>query len=99
MSILRRAAKQDANQKELVESMQKMGAHVIRIGDPFDLLVTHRGRHFVVEVKASEKQAASDAKSSKPTHVKQRELREDMTHHGAKVWTVWEFEQVREMLA
>ena len=98
MGIPRYKAKQDANQPVLVDLMRKMGAHVLIISDPCDLLVAHRGRVYLVEVKDSEAQAARDAKGNNKTQRKQRALRENMAHVGVKVWTIWSEDQARAML-
>lgn len=52
---MRRAAKVDANQAEIVEALRRIGArvtplHMVGGGVP-DLLVEHRNRIFLVEVK------------------------------------------------
>lgn len=98
MGIPKHAAKQDANQPGLVDLMRKMGAHVIILGDPCDLLVAHRGRLIPVEVKASEAKAKHDAKGENKTQRKQRALRNDLAAHGVKVWTIWKDEQVIALL-
>ena len=98
MGIPRYKAKQDANQPVLVDLMRKMGAHVIILGDPCDLLVGYREKTFLVEVKESAAQAARDAKGQNKTQRKQRALRENMAHVGVKVWTIWCEDQARAML-
>lgn len=42
--------KRDANEKEIVEALEKAGASVIRI-DEIDLLVGFRKRNYLLEVK------------------------------------------------
>lgn len=48
---MRRAAKIDANQPEIVEAMRKVGATVYYIKEPVDLLVGYRKRTIAMEVK------------------------------------------------
>lgn len=52
---MRRAAKIDANQPEIVAALRSIGAHVTSLaavgnGCP-DLLVSHRNRWFLIEIK------------------------------------------------
>jgi len=48
---LRRAARVDNNQREIVEALRKIGATVYVIGLPVDLLVGYRARNFAIECK------------------------------------------------
>lgn len=48
---MRRAAKVDANQKEIIEAFRSMGASVWVIKEPVDLLIGYSGRTCAVEVK------------------------------------------------
>lgn len=48
---MRRAARTDATQAEIVKALRKVGANVYVVGLPLDLLVWHRGRYLLVEVK------------------------------------------------
>lgn len=52
---MRYAARTDANQTEIVAALRKAGAYVWVIGLPVDLLVGHKGRTFLVEVKTTSK--------------------------------------------
>ena len=55
---MRRAAKVDRNQPEIVAALRKAGACVIitsQLKNAFDLLVIFRGRVFIMEVKDGEK--------------------------------------------
>jgi hypothetical protein len=49
---MRRAARTDSNQHELVEALKKIGARCYYIKEPVDLLVGFRGRSIALEVKA-----------------------------------------------
>lgn len=51
---MRRAAKRDANESAIVAALEAVGATVTRInaGGVPDLLVGHRGRTYLLEVKA-----------------------------------------------
>lgn len=51
---MRRAAKVDANQKEIVEALRKCGCAVYILGQPLDLLVWTSmwgGTYYLIEVK------------------------------------------------
>lgn len=48
---MRRAAKQDANQSDLIELLRTAGASVYIIGEPVDLLIGYMGITCAVEVK------------------------------------------------
>lgn len=49
--MLRRAARTDANQSEIVAALRAIGASVWVIGLPLDLLVGYRGATALLEVK------------------------------------------------
>jgi hypothetical protein len=49
--MIRRAARIDANQTEVVSALRAAGAYVWIIGLPVDLLVGYKGHTFLVEVK------------------------------------------------
>jgi len=48
---LRRAARTDANQPDIVKALRKVGATVFVIGRPVDLLVGYRNKNWILEVK------------------------------------------------
>jgi hypothetical protein len=51
---MRRAAKVDSNQSEIVAALRKVGAAVVitsQLKNAFDLLVMYRSRIYIVEVK------------------------------------------------
>ena len=49
---MRRAAKVDANQSEIISLLRQIpGVRVELIGRPVDLLVGYRGHNFLIEVK------------------------------------------------
>ena len=48
---MRRAARTDANQAEIIESLRKIGARVYYIKEPVDLLVGFRNKSVLLEVK------------------------------------------------
>ena len=54
--VMRRAARTDNNQHELVEALKKIGARSYYIKEPVDLLVGFRGRSIALEVKSPGKQ-------------------------------------------
>jgi len=48
---MRRAARVDSNQLEIVAALRSVGASVFVIGLPVDLLVGYKGHTFLVEIK------------------------------------------------
>ena len=52
---MRRAARVDANQIQIVSALRAAGAYVWIIGLPVDLLVGYKGHTFLVEVKSTSK--------------------------------------------
>ena len=48
---MRRAAKVDDNQGDIVKALRKIGVSVEVIGKPLDLLICHRGETALMEVK------------------------------------------------
>jgi small-conductance mechanosensitive channel len=52
---MRRAARVDANQEQIVSALRAAGAYVWIIGLPVDLLVGFRGHTFLVEIKSTSK--------------------------------------------
>lgn len=48
---MRRAARIDSNQHELVEALKKIGARCYYIKEPVDLVVGFRGRSVLLEIK------------------------------------------------
>jgi len=52
---MRRAARVDANQEQIVSALRAAGAYVWIISLPVDLLVGFRGHTFLVEIKTDSK--------------------------------------------
>jgi len=52
---MRRAARVDANQDQIVSALRAAGAYVWIIGLPVDLLVGYKGHTFLVEIKTDSK--------------------------------------------
>jgi hypothetical protein len=52
---MRRAARRDDNEQEIVKALRKAGAHVAYLDTPADLLVGYRGRTIILEVKDGNK--------------------------------------------
>ena len=48
---MRRAAKADGNQHQIVKALKAIGAKVYYIKEPVDLLVGYRGKNSLLEVK------------------------------------------------
>lgn len=51
---MRRAARSDANQSEIVDALRKIGVSVEIIKLPLDLLICHKGETALMEVKTDE---------------------------------------------
>lgn len=61
MTGLRRYAnKRDANEAGIVDALESLGCLVYRMDKPVDLLVLHRSRVFLVEVKAKKGKLTSE---------------------------------------
>jgi hypothetical protein len=52
---MRRAARVDQNQTQIVSALRAAGAYVWIIGLPVDLLVGYKGHTFLVEIKTDSK--------------------------------------------
>jgi len=55
---LRRNARVDANQSEIVKALRKHGAHVLitsQLKNAFDILVGYKGKLYIVEIKDGSK--------------------------------------------
>lgn len=52
---MRRAAKRDLSEPEIVSALVQCGFSVYRLHQPVDLLVGHRGRNYLVECKTGTK--------------------------------------------
>lgn len=52
---LRRAAKRDANEPEIVDALRKAGCDVARLDTPVDLVVGRAGVNYLLEVKDGSK--------------------------------------------
>jgi hypothetical protein len=57
---MRRAARVDANQAEIVAALRNAGAYVWIIGLPVDLLVGYKKHTLLMEIKASDKKRLTD---------------------------------------
>ncbi len=86
---MRRAARRDETEHEIVYALRQTGALIRFMDQPCDLLVGFRGRWHLIEVKASEKIALADAKGMNKTQRTQRALREEAEFHGCVVHVVW----------
>ena len=53
MSLNRYAKHRDTNEREIVDALRGIGARVVQIDRPVDLLVGYRGRTFLLEVKSA----------------------------------------------
>lgn len=57
----RYAARADRNQAEIMAALKRIGADVLYIGSPVDLLVGYRGRNELLEVKDGTKPPSARA--------------------------------------
>lgn len=53
MSLNRHAKRRDANEPEIIQLFQTLGASVYRVDQPTDLIVGYKGRNALVEVKTA----------------------------------------------
>ncbi|MEY4720068.1 MAG: hypothetical protein RL563_2686 [Pseudomonadota bacterium] len=52
---MRRAARRDDNEGEIVRALRECGAQVVYIDEPCDLIVGYKGRTILVEIKDGSK--------------------------------------------
>jgi len=62
--VTRYAARVDANQAQVVAALRQAGARVWIIGLPVDLLIGHRGKLFLMEVKDGSKVPSARKKTA-----------------------------------
>jgi hypothetical protein len=48
---MRRAARRDQNESEIIDALRSAGATVYQLNEPFDLLVGFRHQNFLLEIK------------------------------------------------
>lgn len=80
---MRRDARRDDNELDLIKLAQKLGAWLIKLDEPCDWLLWHRGHWELVEVKNPD--CAGHADEFTPA---QREFRAEAFRRGAKL-IVW----------
>jgi hypothetical protein len=94
---MRRAAKVDANQREVAQAMTKCGAWVVdcsRVGEGYpDLNVVHRGRVLFVEVKDGSKPPS--ARKLTPAQV---EFHARAEAHGVTVHVVKDIDEAIDLI-
>lgn len=64
MSLNRYAAKRDANEQEIIDALERVGADVTQLDEPADLLVDFRGTWHLLEVKVSERSKLTDKQAN-----------------------------------
>lgn len=72
MGLRRFANKRDANEPAIVRALEALGCLVHRMDKPVDLLVSHRGRVLLVEVKTKRGKLTGDQQTFSehwPIHV------------------------------
>lgn len=82
---MRRAARVDTMQSEIVIALRHIGAEVWVIGQPCDILVGFRGQWIPIEIKSSE----ADSKRKTNTAVRQKEHRDRAGRVGCRMPVVW----------
>lgn len=92
------AAKRDSTEPLIVSALQKAGAHVERLDQPFDLLVGFKGKLILIEVKDCEYSARAlleqnPGKALNKTEMQQRAKRQSLHFEGVHVPVVWTPEQ------
>ena len=50
MSLYRRDARRDDNERDIIKALKRVGAQVEQMSRPCDLAVTFRSRHYLIEV-------------------------------------------------
>ena len=83
------AAKTDANQKEIVDALKKIGAGVVVLGRPVDLLVGFRARNFLLEVKS---------KDNKPHHKRNKDQHKWIKNWPGQVRIVFSAEEAIQVV-
>lgn len=84
---MRRAARVDGNQAEIIKAIEAAGGSVEIIRQPLDLLVGAGKRWGILEVKAS----AAEERRNTPTRERQRKFVERHPN-GGPVGVVWDVE-------
>jgi hypothetical protein len=51
MALSRHSNQRDGNEKTIVDALRELGASVVRMDTPCDLLVGYRGKNYLIEVK------------------------------------------------
>jgi len=82
-------AKVDANEKDIISALRKIGADVERIGRPVDLLVGYRARNFLIEVKTGD---------NKPHHSRNKDQTEWIKGWKGQVRVVFTPEEAIELV-
>ena len=97
------AAKRDGTESDIVDALMKVGAHVIRLDQPFDLLVAYKGKLTLIEVKDSEYKARplldqQPSMALNKTEKTQRAQRQSLHLEAVHVPVVWTPEQALEAI-
>ena len=93
---MRRAAKIDSNQPQIVKALRRSGAFVIltsQLKNAFDLLVIYRGTIYIVEVKDGEK-----VKSKRKLTEGEMLCQHGVESHGAKYHIIESVDDALKMI-
>ena len=96
MAGLRRAARVDANQKEIVEGLRKLGAYVLitsQLKNAFDILVGYNSELYIMEIK-------DGSKPETQRHLTEGELKcmEGFNKVGVKYYVINSLEEAISLL-
>lgn len=94
---MRRAAKIDRNQPEIVKALRKAGAvvkHVHQVKKLFDVLVFFQGKIYCVEIKDGELPP-----SARKLKDGEKECKDDIESVGVKYWIIKSIDEALEMIA
>lgn len=94
---MRRAAKIDRNQPEIVKALRKAGAvvkHVHQVKKLFDIIVCYQGKTYCVEIKDGELPP-----SSRKLKEGEQECKDDFESVGVKYWIINSIDEALEMIS
>ncbi len=89
---MRRNAKVDVNQKEIVEGIRKLGGvvlHVHQLKNAFDILVGYDKKLYIVEIKKDSKSKLTSG---------ELKCKEMFNSVGVDYHTLWSIEQFKQLI-
>jgi Holliday junction resolvase len=88
---MKRNAKVDLNQKELVKQIRALGGYVLhthQLKNAFDILVGYRGKTYIIEIKNNEKGKLSEG---------EQKCKDGFNSVGVEYHVIWSIEQFIEI--